>query len=65
MYFYLGNCHSESKCFNGVYTDDNSTRKCKCLTNNKCKTCNDENLCESCNTEEGFYPKSDENREDG
>ena len=42
-----------------------SILKCKCTNNISCFYCNELNLCESCNTEAGFYPKSDETREDG
>ena len=63
MYFYLGNCLSLSECINGIFTDEESKKHCKCLNNNKCQTCNKENisnnLCLSCNIEEGYYPKSD------
>ncbi|MBO6195110.1 MAG: hypothetical protein J6O56_02045, partial [Bacilli bacterium] len=62
MYYYLGNCLSDSECTNGIITD-NSIKKCKCMKDIKCKYCSlqsiEDNLCESCNT--GYYPKKNEN----
>ena len=64
-YFNLGNCVSESACINGIFIDNDSISKCKCTHNFKCEKCNetslDQDLCISCNTEEGYYPKSDDN----
>ena len=68
IYFNYGNCLSESECINGIFIDEDSIKKCKCIYDKKCKLCNDEskikNLCLSCNMEDGYYPKSDDNNID-
>ena len=67
IYIYLGNCFSESECPNGVFVDDDSIKRCKCSID-KCKYCNEtslsNNACISCNTQNGYYPKSDDNNID-
>ena len=67
MYYYLGNCLSESECINDVFIDDNSIKKCKCIDEIKCYYCSSESiqysLCESCNT--NYYPKKDDDTNHG
>ena len=59
-FFYNGNCLTN--CKNGYYKDSLNNNICKCLSNIKCKICNDEsieyNLCISCN--DGYYPKEND-----
>ena len=67
MYYYLGNCLSESECINDVFIDDNSIKKCKCIDEIKCYYCSSESiqysLCESCNT--NYYQKKDDDTNHG
>ena len=64
IYFDLGNC--TDNCINGNFIDENdSLLKCKCSTDNKCHYCGIDGNCEKCNFERGFYPKIDDNRNDG
>ena len=64
MYFNYGNCLTREECTNGVFIDDDSIKRCKCLSDIKCNLCDEEygisNLCLSCNMEEDYYPKKDE-----
>ena len=57
----LGNC--VDTCTNGNFLDSDGIYKCKC-SNIKCKYCSNESkqygLCVSCNTEDGYYPKNDD-----
>ena len=64
IYYDLGNCRET--CINGFFTDENSIKNCKCLTNITCKYCSEEssnyNLCVTCNTDLDYYPlKNDPN----
>ena len=68
IYFDLGNCREI--CEHNSFLDTDSILKCKCTKNISCKYCTEEsnelNLCLSCNSEEGYYPKiDDEIRVDG
>ena len=49
-------------CDKGYYIDSFNNKNCKCLSNIKCKICNDESigydLCISCN--DGYYPKEND-----
>ena len=62
IYFDLGNC--VEVCENGIFTDIDSIKKCKCRYDIKCKYCTEEsiaqNLCVSCNINDSYYPKSDD-----
>ena len=64
-YLNLGNCTYEYECILGIFIDEDSILKCKCL-DIKCKECTElslnEGLCISCNNEEGYYPKFEEER---
>ena len=61
MYFYLGNCKSESECTNGIIND--GIKRCQCIVQPKCYYCSSDsiskgNLCESCQS--GYYQKQDD-----
>ena len=68
FYYDFGNCFSESQCNNGVFTDD-SIKKCKCRSDNKCLLCNSESinlqLCLGCNTDSEYYKKKDDSNNQG
>ncbi len=63
-YYDWGNCLSESECDNGVFTDADDVKRCKCRTQEKCLLCDStSSLCLVCDTENGYYAKSDDTNE--
>ena len=66
IYFDLGNF--QRKLYKWLF-NENGVKKCKCTSDNKCFFCTQESssisLCTMCNNDEGYYQKSDEERNDG
>ena len=63
FYYDLGNCRST--CLNGYFIDEIHNLTCKCTNNIKCFYCNENDLCTKCNTEEGYFPKNEEETNTG
>ena len=61
-FYDLGNCLIE--CPNGNFLDENNIPTCMCTNNISCLLCDKNGLCKSCKTQQGYYPKSDENNTD-
>ena len=66
--WYNNICYEGDKCKNGKYKKDDIDT-CKCMSNIACLECpftEDENtLCYSCNNEQNYYPRKDEEINDG